>query len=134
MQTILVAALVLAAPPSKDGCGRCGIEQANSTLARKDVVRIVSQAASRRGGRLSRSQAEKAADIAFKESSFKPSAKNPRSRAYGLYQFMPKTWKSTGIRKTDCPYCQSEAFLAYVEGRYGSIGAALKFHQRRHWY
>ncbi|WP_348240207.1 transglycosylase SLT domain-containing protein, partial [Salmonella enterica] len=42
-----------------------------------------------------------------KESSWNPKAQNPKSTAYGLFQFLDSTWASVGGRKTSDPTAQA---------------------------
>ena len=69
-----------------------------------------------------------------KESSWNPSAQNPASTAYGLFQFLNSTWGSVGARKTSDPAGQIEAGLKYIAQRYGSPTGAQAFWQKNHWY
>lgn len=69
-----------------------------------------------------------------KESSWNPSAKNPTSTAYGLFQFLDSTWGTVGARKTSDPRGQIEAGLQYIAQRYGSPTGAQAFWQRNRWY
>jgi len=70
------------------------------------------------------------------ESSWNPKAKNPTSTAYGLFQFLNKTWGNYGFEKTDDPIGQIEAGLTYIQKRYGSPSKALAFWKKQspHWY
>jgi hypothetical protein len=75
------------------------------------------------------------------ESGWNPTAQNPTSTAYGLFQFLDSTWKGTGIAKTSDPALQIEAGLKYIESRYKNPAGAWKFWQRTdprphpgHWY
>lgn len=52
---------------------------------------------------------EKALRIARCESGFNPNAKNRRSSAFGVFQFLDSTWRSVGIVKTSNPELQIEA-------------------------
>lgn len=69
-----------------------------------------------------------------KESSFNPTAQNPTSTAYGLFQFLNGTWAGTGFAKSSDPAVQTAAGLRYIEQRYGTPTAALAFHRRNNWY
>lgn len=51
----------------------------------------------------------RAVRIARCESGFNPRAKNRYSTAYGIFQFLDSTWRSTGIAKTSDPALQIEA-------------------------
>ncbi len=68
------------------------------------------------------------------ESGWNPNAKNPKSTAYGLCQFLDGTWRGTGIAKTSDPNQQLEACIIYVKNRYGSPNGAWSFWQKNHWY
>lgn len=68
-----------------------------------------------------------------KESSWDPTAQNPSSTAYGLFQFLDSTWANYG-QKTSDPAAQAQAGLAYIRDRYGSPAAALAFHDQNNWY
>jgi Transglycosylase SLT domain len=68
------------------------------------------------------------------ESSWNPSAQNPTSTAYGLFQFLNGTWAGTGIGKTGDVNQQAEAGMRYIKNRYGSPAAAWAFWQKNHWY
>ena len=72
--------------------------------------------------------------LVSKESSWNPSAKNPTSTAYGLFQFLDSTWGSVGARKTSDPRAQIEAGLKYIAQRYGTPTGAQAFWQRNRWY
>jgi hypothetical protein len=69
-----------------------------------------------------------------KESSFKPTAQNPTSTAYGLFQFLNSTWAGVGGYKTDNPGLQTEFGLRYIKSRYGTPSQALAFHLKNNWY
>lgn len=68
-----------------------------------------------------------------KESSWNPNAQNPRSTAYGLYQFLNGTWAGYGTKTSD-PTGQSVAGLKYIQDRYGTPEKAWQFHKRNNWY
>ena len=72
--------------------------------------------------------------IIGKESGWRPTAQNPTSTAYGLFQFLNGTWASTGIAKTSNPALQAEAGMRYISARYGTPIGAQSFWQRNHWY
>jgi len=69
-----------------------------------------------------------------KESSWNPSAQNPTSTAFGLFQFLNGTWGGTGVPKTGDAGLQAKAGLRYVADRYGSPSKAWAFHQKNNWY
>ena len=98
------------------------------------VSRILYTASSRSGYRLQRKDVEKVTKIIQKESNFKVNAYNRKSRAYGLYQFLPKTYTYVNQKKSSCPIQQTQAFLAYIRKRYGTIHKAYVFRNRNGWY
>jgi len=61
-------------------------------------------------------------------------AKNPRSSAYGIGQFLDSTWRSVGVRKTDDALWQTYAMCRYIKGRYGSTKNALHFWKAHRYY
>lgn len=72
--------------------------------------------------------------LGMKESGWRHTAQNPHSTAYGIGQFLDKTWASYGIPKTSDPRLQVEAMARYIKARYGSPSRALAFHKRNNWY
>lgn len=70
------------------------------------------------------------------ESSWNPTAQNPTSTAYGLYQFLDQTWATVGGSKTSDPSLQSLYGARYIADRYGNPAAAWAFWQAQspHWY
>lgn len=70
------------------------------------------------------------------ESAWNPSAQNPTSTAFGLFQFLNSTWAGTGFSKSSDPQVQTEAGLKYIASRYGTPSAALAAWNSRspHWY
>ncbi|QAX93099.1 tape measure protein [Mycobacterium phage RedRaider77] len=69
-----------------------------------------------------------------KESSWNPTAKNPKSTAYGLGQFLDITDAKYGPRSAD-PMVQLPRIFQYIRDRYdGSPAKALDFHNKNNWY
>lgn len=70
-----------------------------------------------------------------REPKFGRTLKNPKSTAYGMFQFLNKTWQTVDVRKTDCAECQMVGFFKYVKRRYsGSIERAYNHHKKHGWY
>jgi hypothetical protein len=72
--------------------------------------------------------------IINKESSWNPTAQNPSSTAYGLFQFLDTTWAEVGASKTDNPRLQAEAAAAYIKKRYTDPLGAKRFWEANGWY
>jgi len=75
-------------------------------------------------------------ELVARESSFNPNAKNPKSTARGLFQFLDGTRKNYGGGKVDWsdPYQQAVAGIQYVIDRYGTPEKALQFWDKNKWY
>lgn len=75
-------------------------------------------------------------ELVARESSFNPSAKNPKSSAAGLFQFLDGTRKKYGGSKVDWddPYQQALAGLKYIKDRYKTPEKALQFWDKNKWY
>ena len=73
-------------------------------------------------------------ELIMLESSWNPEAQNPKSTAYGLGQFLDKTWDLVGIEKSADYRIQLIASHNYVMGRYGSWVKALEHHKQYGWY
>lgn len=72
-------------------------------------------------------------ELTARESSWNPTAQNPKSTAYGMFQFLDGTWKGYGTKTSD-PYKQALAGVEYVKARYGDPWKALAFHDINNWY
>lgn len=77
--------------------------------------------------------------IIQKESSFRVSAKNPKSTAFGLWQGLESTRIKYGAKvgvhpNTVRPSEQIKMFRAYVADRYGNAETALEFHKLNGYY
>lgn len=68
------------------------------------------------------------------ESSWNPTAQNPHSSAFGLFQFLDSTWAGVGIGKTSDARLQALAGAKYIQGRYGDPIGAQAFWAKNHWY
>jgi hypothetical protein len=74
------------------------------------------------------------AEVLNKESGFSPTAQNPTSTAYGLFQFLDSTWAGVGATKTSDPLQQCVAGLKYIQQRYGSPAGAWQHELDYNWY
>ncbi|WP_058301689.1 aggregation-promoting factor C-terminal-like domain-containing protein [Gorillibacterium timonense] len=75
-------------------------------------------------------------ELVARESSFNASAKNPKSSARGLFQFLDSTRQTYGgstVNWND-PYQQTLAGLRYIKDRYGTPEKALQFWDKNNWY
>lgn len=72
--------------------------------------------------------------LIYKESSWKHTAQNPNSSAYGLGQFLNSTWSSVGCVKTIDKYKQIDCVIEYVSQRYKTPTRALNWHIKNNWY
>ncbi|MFC3453994.1 aggregation-promoting factor C-terminal-like domain-containing protein [Amycolatopsis speibonae] len=70
------------------------------------------------------------------ESGYQNTVKNKVSTAYGMFQFLDKTWGGYGIPKTSDPVQQTVAGGRYIKARYGSPNAAYAawLSRKPHWY
>lgn len=72
--------------------------------------------------------------IVNKESTWNPTAQNPSSTAFGLFQFLDSTWAETGVAKTSDPALQAAAGATYIKKRYGDPVKAKAFWEQNGWY
>ena len=113
---------------------KCKLGHTYDAHAKQLTPRIVRNLVSRAKPNYRETQLRAMEVIAKKESTYRVNERDPRSTAYGLYGFLNSTWRGTGIPKSDCPTCQTQAALKYVEKRYGSPEKALVFHRKHGWY
>jgi len=73
-------------------------------------------------------------DLIERESNWNSEAKNPKSSAYGIGQFLSSTWKTVGCEKTPDIRKQIDCTIAYVELRYESPRGAIEHWNRKHYY
>ena len=73
-------------------------------------------------------------ELIMLESNWNSEAQNPKSTAYGLAQFVDKTWDLVEIEKSDDYRIQLIAAQKYVMMRYGSWVKALEHHKQYGWY
>lgn len=72
--------------------------------------------------------------LVMSESGWDNTAQNPHSTAYGIFQFLDSTWRSTGYRKTSDPRVQILAGFKYIADRYGDPIHAWAYHQAHNSY
>jgi tape measure domain-containing protein len=72
--------------------------------------------------------------LVTRESGWRPTAQNPSSTAYGIFQFLNSTWGTVGATKTSDPLKQIQAGIKYIQQRYGDVRGARRFWERNHWY
>ena len=120
----MITALLVLAPYTT--CARCSAPK--SLTWEQSLQRGAQRAKERNAADLRK--------IVYREGGGVPSrhARNKRSTAYGLGQFLNSTWKSVGIKRTDCGTCQVEAMVLYCRGRYGSVAKAWAAWQKRRYY
>ena len=72
--------------------------------------------------------------IIHKESSWNPNAQNPKSTAFGLFQWLNMTRARYNCPKTADVAIQTECGIKYIKARYNTPVEAKKFHQSKGWY
>jgi hypothetical protein len=72
--------------------------------------------------------------IIYKESSWNPTAQNPKSTAYGLFQWLDMTRKNYNCPKTADIAIQTECGIKYIKARYGTPTGAKAHHLLKNWY
>ena len=115
------------------------VEQPRQPIAReraaKPIVESTKQYAQRRVNEVfGQGQWGSFNNIVGRESSWRNTAQNPTSTAYGLCQFLNSTWKGTGYTKTSDPKIQIEACLVYVKNRYGNPNNTWIIWQKNKWF
>ncbi len=96
--------------------------------SKQKIVEVIERAIAIEGVEWDDRQVEAMARLCWRESRYNPSLDNPRSTAYGLWQFLDSTWKYYGIEKTSDPLLQTIAAVRYIEDRYKTPRRALEFH------
>jgi len=120
----IIAAIVLFSPVSR----------LKSTVAESEIISALRTTASRCGYRLHSGDGSRALKIAKPESGLRRWVINKRSKAMGLFQLKPSTWKHTGTPISKETYRQVEAFLKYIIERYGTLEKAYAFRRKHGWY
>ena len=72
--------------------------------------------------------------IIQKESSWNPNAQNPKSTAYGLFQFLDMTRKNYNCPKTADVDVQTRCGMRDIQARYKTPVGAKIFWQKNKWY
>jgi hypothetical protein len=95
---------------------------------KQKIVEVIEHAIAIEGVDWDDKQVEAMARLCWRESRYNPLLQNPRSTAFGLWQFLDSTWKYYGIEKTSDPLLQTIAAVRYIEDRYKTPKKALEFH------
>lgn len=106
--------------------------QAGLAQGRDQIRALVQQMAAERGW--TGPQWEALHRLIMKESGYNPEAQNPTSTAFGIFQFLNKTWAGVGAQKTHDAAAQIRAGLQYIAQRYRDPSRALQFHLGHNWY
>jgi hypothetical protein len=69
-----------------------------------------------------------------RESGWNPTAQNPHSTAYGMFQFLDAVWPTVGGSKTSDPALQAQYGMRYIKNRYGNPKAAWGHETSMGWY
>lgn len=128
-----ILAVTLASQPLAH-CDQCHRDYLVGRLSRVELSTVIYRVDTRNNFDLTTHDRKAVVDIAYRESTLRPTARNSRSSAYGLYGFLDSTWRGTGVQKTKCPYCQTRAAIKYMRGRYKTPVRALRFHRSRGYY
>lgn len=74
-------------------------------------------------------------ELYYRESTWKETADNPSSSAYGIPQALPGSkMSSEGPDWKTNPSTQIKWGLKYIKDRYGSPCEAIRFHNKKNWY
>jgi len=75
-------------------------------------------------------------ELWMRESNWRPQALNKSSKALGIAQLMPKTWRNINTIPTQDGYKQVDAGLKYIDRHYGkgAICKAYAHHLAMGWY
>ena len=105
-------------------------------LTAQQVERLVRYAMKVEGldGRWTENDVDLMAALCWRESRRYPGCQNPRSSAYGLWQFLDSTWEGTRIQKTADPLLQTIAAVRYVKSRYKDPTRAYWHQVERNYY
>jgi SLT domain-containing protein len=104
------------------------MDSVDPLTGKSQIAALIEQAIAIEGVDWDQRQIDAMTRLCWRESRYNPTLQNPRSTAFGLYQFLNSTWKGTGIAKTSDPLLQTVAAVRYIEARYGTPKDALAFH------
>jgi hypothetical protein len=104
------------------------LDETDPETGKKRIERVVRRAIEIEGVDWGQKEVDAMVRLCWRESRYNPLLQNPRSTAFGLWQFLDSTWKYYGIEKTTDPLLQTIAAVRYIEDRYGTPRKALEFH------
>ncbi len=104
------------------------LDAMDPSTGKQKIVELIERAIEIEGVDWDDRQVEAMARLCWRESRYNPLLDNPRSTAFGLWQFLDSTWKYYGIDKTSDPLLQTIAAIRYIEDRYKTPKRALDFH------
>ena len=104
------------------------VDAVDPSTGKAEVVALIEKAFEIEGVDWDEKQADAMLRLCWRESRYNPMLQNPRSTAFGLYQFLDSTWRGTGVSKTTDPLLQTIAAVRYIKNRYGTPRRALEFH------
>jgi hypothetical protein len=104
------------------------LDEVDPATGKQYIVEVIEQAIAIEGLDWDEKQVEAMARLCWRESRYNPLLQNPRSTAFGLWQFLDSTWKPYGIEKTKDPLLQTIAAVRYIKARYKTPKRALEFH------
>ncbi len=104
------------------------LDEVDPSTGKQYIVEVIEQAIAIEGVDWDDKQVEAMARLCWRESRYNPLLQNPRSTAFGLWQFLDSTWRSYGIEKTSDPLLQTIAAIRYIKARYKTPRRALEFH------
>ena len=109
-------------------------ERLTEARNKKNTVSLIEYAVKVEGLKWDGLEVEAMARICWLESRYDPTLQNPRSTAFGMYQFLDSTWRGTKVKKTTDPLLQTIAGARYIKARYGTPRKALDFWDENHYY
>jgi hypothetical protein len=104
------------------------LDEVDPATGKQYIVEVIEQAIAIEGVDWDEKQVEAMVRLCWRESRYNPLLQNPRSTAFGLWQFLDSTWRPYGIEKTSDPLLQTIAAVRYIKARYKTPKRALEFH------